>query len=172
VSSLVYRGFFGIGIPYKNSLAMPFERQYFEGGANGIRAWQVRSLGPGSYAPPETKYINQTGDIKLEANVEYRFKLFWILEGAFFVDAGNIWAIKDDKDRPGAQFRINNFYKDIAVGTGFGMRFDLKFVILRTDLGLKLRDPKYPGNSSWISSNPNKGFRENCAVVLAIGYPF
>ena len=172
VSSIVYRGFFGIGIPYRNSLAMPFEKQYFEGGANGIRAWQVRSLGPGSYAPPETKYINQTGDIKLEANVEYRFKLFWILEGAFFVDAGNIWAIKDDKDRPGAQFRINDFYKDIAVGTGFGMRFDLKFVLLRTDLGLKLRDPKYPGNSSWILSNPNKGFRENCAIVLAIGYPF
>jgi outer membrane protein assembly factor BamA len=172
VSSMVYRGFFGIGIPYKNSLAMPFEKQYFEGGANGIRGWQVRSLGPGSYVPDSTKYINQTGDIKLEANIEYRFKLFWILEGALFVDAGNIWAIKEDKNRPGAQFRINNFYKDIAVGTGFGMRFDLKFVLLRTDIGLKLRDPKLPADTKWIFSRPGSLNTSNMSIVIAIGYPF
>ena len=172
VSSIVYRGFFGIGIPYKNSLAMPFERQYFEGGANGIRGWQVRSLGPGSYVPDSVKYINQTGDIKLEANVEYRFKLFWVLEGALFADAGNIWAIKDDKDRPGAQFRINSFYKDIAIGTGFGMRFDFKFVLLRTDIGLKFRDPKLPANTCWIFSQSNPINHKNLAIVIAIGYPF
>jgi len=172
VSSMVYRGFFGIGIPYKNSIAMPFEKQYFEGGANGVRGWQVRSLGPGSYYPPDATYIYQTGDIKLEANVEYRFKLFWILEGALFADAGNIWAIKNDKDRPGAQFRFNGFYKDIAVGSGFGMRFDFKFVLFRTDIGLKLRDPKYPVNSSWIFSRPNPVIHDNLAIVVAIGYPF
>jgi hypothetical protein len=180
VSSMVYRGFFGIGIPYKNSLAMPFEKQYFEGGANGIRGWQVRSLGPGSYIPPEpvppqaryTKYINQTGDIKIEANIEYRFKLFWILEGALFLDAGNIWAIKDDKNRPGAQFKLNSFYKDIAVGTGFGMRYDLKFVLLRTDIGLRLRDPKLPANTSWIFSRPGSLNTGNMVLVIAIGYPF
>lgn len=172
VSSIVYRGFAGIGVPYKNSLAMPFEKQYFEGGANGIRGWQVRSLGPGSYAAPEAKYINQTGDIKIEANVEYRFKLFWILEGAVFVDAGNIWAIKEDIDRPGAQFKLNKFYKDIAVGSGFGMRFDLKFVLLRTDIGLKLRDPKYEGSSRWLFSRPDSKISDNLALVIAIGYPF
>jgi outer membrane protein assembly factor BamA len=171
VSSIVYRGFAGIGIPYTNSLAMPLEKQYFEGGANGIRGWQVRSLGPGSYAAPTATYINQTGDIKIEANVEYRFKLFWILEGAVFVDAGNIWAIKEDIDRPGAQFRFNKFIDDFAVGTGFGMRFDLKFVLLRTDIGLKLRDPKYAGSSRWLISRPSSNISD-LAVVIAIGYPF
>jgi outer membrane protein assembly factor BamA len=172
VSSIVYRGFFGIGIPYLNSLAMPFEKQYFEGGANGIRGWPVRSLGPGSYVPLDKTFIFQTGDIKLEANVEYRFKLFWVLEGALFIDAGNIWAIKDDKDRPGAQFRFNTFYNDIAVGTGFGMRFDFKFVLLRTDLGLRLRDPGFPANTNWIFSRPGALNIQNMAIVLAIGYPF
>jgi len=172
VSSIVYRGFFGIGIPYKNSLAMPFERQYFEGGANGIRGWQVRSLGPGSYYPDSAKYIYQTGDIKLEANIEYRFKLFWVLEGALFADAGNIWAIKNDPDRPGAQFKINSFYKDIAIGTGFGMRFDFKFVLLRTDIGLKFRDPKLPPSTCWIFSQPDPINHNNLAFVITIGYPF
>jgi outer membrane protein assembly factor BamA len=155
---------------------MPFERQYFEGGANGIRGWQVRSLGPGSYVPPSSTFINQTGDIKIEGNVEYRFKLFWILEGAVFIDAGNIWAIKNDVDRPGAQFKFNKFIKDIAIGTGFGMRFDLKFVILRTDIGLKLRDPKYTDSltdksSTWIFSRPGSGISD-MALVISIGYPF
>jgi outer membrane protein assembly factor BamA len=172
VSSIVYRGFFGIGIPYKNSVAMPFEKQYFEGGANGIRGWQVRTLGPGSYIPPSTTYTNQTADIKLEANVEYRFKLFWILEGAVFVDAGNIWAIKDDKDRPGAQFKLNKFYKDMALGSGFGLRYDLKFVLLRTDLGLKLRDPSYQDSSSWLWNRPKSLTTKNLALVISIGYPF
>lgn len=172
VSSIVYRGFFGIGIPYKNSLAMPFEKQYFEGGANGIRGWQVRTLGPGSYTPPSTTYTNQTADIKLEANVEYRFKLFWILEGAVFVDAGNIWAIKDDSDRPGAQFRFNKFYKDMALGSGFGLRYDLKFVLLRTDLGFKIRDPSFQDSSSWIWNRQNSLTTKNLALVISIGYPF
>lgn len=171
VSSLIYRTFVGVGMPYKNSSAMPFEKQYFEGGANGIRGWQVRSLGPGSYLPTSATYINQTGDIKIEANLEYRFKLFWILEGATFIDAGNIWAIKNDNDRPGAQFKFNKFYNDMAVGTGFGMRFDLKFVILRTDIGLKLRDPKYNGNSRWLFSRDFNS-RDDLAMVIAIGYPF
>lgn len=170
VSSVVYRAFIGVGYPYKNSLAMPFEKQYFEGGANGIRGWQVRSLGPGSYFPPSETFINQTGDIKIEANVEYRFKLFWILEGAVFVDAGNIWAVKNDIDRPGAQFRFNKFYDDVAIGSGFGMRFDLSFVILRTDIGFKIRDPKETGNAKWLFARNFEG--SDVALVIAIGYPF
>ncbi len=172
VSSIVYRGFVGAGIPYGNSKAIPFEKQYFGGGANGIRAWQVRSLGPGSYRLDDTtRFINQTADIKIEANAEYRFKLFWILEGALFMDAGNIWTYKDDISRPGSQFSFNRFYKDIAVGTGTGFRFDFKFVIGRVDLGMKLRDPSISSGSKWILIN-RQYKREDFTVVFAIGYPF
>jgi hypothetical protein len=173
VGSVVYRGFFGIGIPYGNSKAIPFEKQYFSGGANGIRAWQVRTLGPGSYAHPDTvSFLNQTADIKLEANAEYRFKLFWILEGALFVDAGNIWTYRDDTSRPGAQFKLNKFYKDLAVGTGTGLRFDFDFVLGRIDFGMKLRDPASTGKSKWILMDRPYNFPEDFTVVIGIGYPF
>lgn len=176
VSSIVYRGFAGIGIPYGNSKAIPFLKQYFGGGANGIRAWQVRSLGPGSFVPNDSTFLNETADIKLEANAEYRFKLFWILEGALFVDAGNIWTYNSDAARPGSHFAFNKFYKDIAVGTGTGFRFDFKFVIGRIDLGLKLRDPVIADGSKWIIMNRpyNFNFKRNSDLtfVLAIGYPF
>jgi outer membrane protein assembly factor BamA len=173
VGSMVYRGFFGIGIPYGNSKALPFEKQYFSGGANGIRAWQVRTLGPGSYAARDTvTFINQTADIKLEANAEYRFKLFWILEGAVFLDAGNIWTYKDDPARPGAQFKLNKFYKDIALGTGAGLRFDFEFVLGRIDLGMKLRDPSIEGSSKWIVVDRGYNFKKDFTVVIGIGYPF
>ena len=172
VGSLVYRGFFGIGIPYGNSKAIPFEKQYFSGGANGIRAWQVRTLGPGSYVPTDSTFLNQTADIKLEANAEYRFKLFWILEGAVFLDAGNIWTYRDDPSRPGAQFKLNKFYKDLAVGTGAGLRFDFDFVIGRIDFGMKLRDPSMAGRSKWIIMNRAYNFWDDFAMVIGIGYPF
>lgn len=186
-SSIAYRGFVGIGIPYGNSREIPFEKQYFGGGANGIRAWQVRSLGPGSYNANPGKgkgiFLNETADIKLEANAEYRFKLFWILEGALFVDAGNIWTYNNDPTRPNAQFRFTRFYKDIAVGTGTGFRFDFKFVIARVDIGMKLRDPllgegallgpsRIPDTGpKWIFLNgPYR--RDDFTLVLGIGYPF
>jgi hypothetical protein len=176
VSSVVYRGYAGIGIPYGNSKAMPFEKQFFGGGANGIRAWRVRSLGPGSYNPPDSiRFLNQTADIKLEANAEYRFKLFWILEGALFLDAGNIWTYKKDPTQPGSQFIFNKFYKDIAVGTGVGFRFDFKFVIGRIDFGMKLRDPKLTDGSRWIIMRRPYSFKnhlEDFTMVLGIGYPF
>jgi outer membrane protein assembly factor BamA len=179
-SSVVYRGFIGMGIPYGNSRAIPFEKQYFGGGANSIRAWQVRSLGPGSYdayqdASPDTTFLNQTADIKLELNAEYRFKLFWILEGALFVDAGNIWTYNNDPARPGTQFSFREtavtrpFYKDIAIGAGTGLRFDFNFVIGRLDLGMKLKDPR-SGEGWIIGSRPYK--RRDFALVLGIGYPF
>jgi hypothetical protein len=172
-SSAVYRVFIGAGIPYGNSEAMPFEKQYYGGGANDIRAWQVRTLGPGSYIPPSTtSFLNQTADIKLVGNAEYRFKLFWILHGAFFLDAGNIWSFNDDPTRPGAQFVINNFYKDIAVGTGTGLRFDFGFVLMRADLGLKLRDPSISYGSKWIILSRPYSFRNDVTLVIAIGYPF
>jgi outer membrane protein assembly factor BamA len=171
-SSIVYRLFAGAGLPYKNSTALPFEKKYFSGGANSIRAWQVRDLGPGSYKElVQGTYSNQTADIKLEANLEYRFKLFWVLEGALFVDAGNIWAINKNDDREGALFMFDKFYKDIAVGTGFGTRFDFSFFIFRFDLGIKTRDPVFPDGEKWVFGNrkPGKG---DFVLNLGIGYPF
>ena len=172
VSSVVYRGFIGVGIPYGNSRALPFEKQYFGGGANGIRAWQVRTLGPGSYKPEGNTFLNQTADIKLEANAEYRFKLFWILEGAVFLDAGNIWTFNYDQARIGSQFKFYKFYKEMAVGTGMGLRFDFSFVIGRVDLGMKLRDPVITEGSKWIFMNRPYNFKDDFAMVIGIGYPF
>lgn len=185
-SSIAYRGFVGVGIPYGNSREIPFERQYYGGGANGIRAWQVRTLGPGSYNPYiplnpgdtlSKVFLNETADIKLEANAEYRFKLFWIIESAIFIDAGNIWTFNKDDARKGSQFSFTKFYKDIAVGTGTGFRFDLKFVIARVDIGMKLRDPLNSGKdldnpgSRWIFLNgPYE--RKDFTIVFGIGYPF
>ncbi len=171
-SSFVCRFFAGVGLPYGNSQVLPFEEQYFCGGANDIRAWVVRALGPGSYVIPDSPFINQTADMKLVANAEFRFRLFWILEGALFLDAGNIWTVRQDDDRPGSRFRISTFTDEIAVGTGFGLRFDLKFLLLRTDLGLKLRDPQYSEGSKWIPLNRPFNARDDVSIVIGIGYPF
>ncbi len=169
-TSMVYRLFAGIAYPYGNSVTIPFEKQYFSGGANGVRAWHVRDLGPGSYvgAGP-TKFPNKTADIKLEANVEYRFKLFWVLEGALFVDAGNIWSLNPDADRVGANFAWNTFYREIAVGTGFGLRMDLSFFVFRVDLGIQVRDPAEPEGKRWVLFNQDI---RPPVFNIAIGYPF
>ncbi|HAN18683.1 MAG TPA: outer membrane protein assembly factor [Bacteroidales bacterium] len=170
-NNFVYRIFVGAGMPYGNSSAIPFEKKYFSGGANSIRAWSVRSLGPGSYTGDTiSDYPNQTADIKLEANFEYRFKLFWVLEGALFLDAGNIWSIKED-NREGAFFNKNEFYKEIAIGSGLGFRFDLSFVILRCDIGIKLRDPSLPSDQRWIVGN-REFVRNDLSFNIGIGYPF
>ncbi|MFC2098089.1 BamA/TamA family outer membrane protein, partial [Bacteroidota bacterium] len=156
-SSIVGRVFIGAGLPYGNMNVMPFEKKYYSGGANGIRAWQARSLGPGSYVMDESEskgfYPNQLGDIKIELNLEYRFDLFWKLEGAVFLDAGNIWAINNSDDREGSLFKLNSFYKEIAVGTGLGARVDFRFFLLRLDVGYKLRDPAYPLSNRWVPGN-------------------
>jgi len=173
LSSIVGRTFAGIGVPFGNFNVLPFEKKYFTGGANGIRAWQVRSLGPGSYKLPGTypNYPNQSSDIKLEANLEYRFKLFWLIEGALFLDAGNIWAINYKDNREGAVFKIDQFYKQIAIGTGTGMRFDFTYFLFRLDLGLKLRDPSLPEGARFIPGNyPITSNDFN--LSFAIGYPF
>lgn len=172
-SSLVYRFFAGAGIPYGNSRALPFEKKYFSGGANSIRAWRVRSLGPGSFfGETDVSFPNRTADIKLEANLEYRFKMFWVLEGALFLDAGNIWAINESDEREGAVFNPGSFYKDIALGTGFGTRFDFSFFIFRVDLGLKLRDPKEISGNKWIPWDRKLNFGTDMVVNIGIGYPF
>ncbi len=170
-NSVVGRAFAGIGIPYGNFDVLPFEKKYFTGGANGIRAWQVRTLGPGSYLAPKSSYPNQLSDIKLEANMEYRFHLLMMVEGALFVDAGNIWAINSKDNREGAVFKLNNFYNQIAVGTGFGFRFDFEYFLFRFDVGMKLRDPSLEKGSRWIPGN-YKIDAGKFNLSFAIGYPF
>jgi hypothetical protein len=170
-NSVVGRLFLGIGIPYGNFDVLPFEKKYFTGGANGIRAWQVRSLGPGTYKAPKGSYPNQSGDIKIEGNLEYRFKLIKFLEGAFFIDAGNVWAINERDNRTGAQFKPGQFYRQLAVGTGSGLRFDFDYFIFRLDLGLKVRDPAQTEGKGWIiGARDLKGSDFN--LSFAIGYPF
>jgi outer membrane protein assembly factor BamA len=170
-NSIVARAFVGIGLPYGNFDVLPFEKKYFTGGANGIRAWQVRSLGPGTYEAPEGTYPNQSSDIKLEANVEYRYRFVWRIEGAFFLDAGNIWAINEKDNRTNAQFHFDQFYKQIAVGTGMGLRFDFTYFIFRLDLGMKLRDPSLDEGKRFIIGNyPISAKHFN--LSFAIGYPF
>ena len=172
-TNLVYRIFAGVAYPYKNSITIPYEKQYFTGGANGIRAWQVRNLGPGSFniydEPTAPRYPNQTADVKIEANIEYRFDLFWLLEGALFLDAGNIWSLNKDDDRPGSVFEWNRFYKEFALGTGFGLRMDFSFFVFRFDMGMKVRDPSQAEGRRWVFMN--SGYNRP-QFNIAIGYPF
>lgn len=163
----------GVGYAYGNSEVMPYSEQFYIGGANSIRAFTVRSLGPGSYRPPRDDrngYLDQTGDFKLEANVEYRFGLLGKLGGAVFLDAGNIWLLKNDPKRPGAELKWKGFLNEIALGTGFGLRYDISVLVIRADLGIGLHTP-YP--------NPDKkgyynisSFKDGLGFHLAIGYPF
>ncbi len=170
-NSIASRAFLGLGLPYGNFDVLPFEKKYFTGGANGIRAWPVRSLGPGTYKASPDEYPNQTADIKLEANIEYRFKLISLIEGALFLDGGNIWAINEKDNRKGALFKLNEFYRQLAIGTGAGLRFDMSYFILRLDLGMKLRDPSVPEKSGWILGN--RSYTSNdFNLTFAIGYPF
>jgi hypothetical protein len=170
-NSIVGRLFVGVGVPYGNFDVLPFEKKYFTGGANGIRAWQVRSLGPGTYKAPQGSYPNQSGDVKLEGNVEYRYKLIKFLEGAFFLDVGNVWAINEKDNRKGAQFKPGTFYKQLAIGTGTGFRFDFDYFIFRLDLGLKVRDPAQTENHGWIPGT-RKLQGNDLNFSFAIGYPF
>jgi outer membrane protein assembly factor BamA len=166
-NTMVYRGFAGVGYPYGNSNTMPFEKKYFVGGPNSIRAWNAYSLGPDS----KEKYEN-TGDIKLEFNVEYRFKLLWKLEGALFIDAGNIWDIYYQESRANAFFRWDKFYRDIAIGTGFGTRFDFSIFLLRIDLAMKMRDPLAPKGERLIITSRKLTLRDDFTLQFGIGYPF
>ncbi len=171
-NQLVWRFFGGVVVPFLNSKLVPFGERFFIGGSNSIRAWTVRTLGPGSYRlPSDVRFPNQTGDIKLETNLEYRFKLIWKLEGALFLDVGNIWAINKYDNRQGAVFYFNQFYKQLAVGTGTGVRLNFNFFVLRFDVGVKVYDPAAPEGMRFIPfSRPYK--RNDFVLNIAIGYPF
>jgi hypothetical protein len=170
-NSVAWRIGGGIGIPYGNSAGLPFEKRYFSGGANSVRAWSVRELGPGSYQPSDsTTFFNQSGDIKLDFNLEYRSRFFWKLEAAAFVDAGNIWTRKNYQGQEGGVFRLDSFYKQIAVGYGLGLRLDMDFFLVRLDCGWKAYDPSKRGMDKWAIKHPN--FTNNWAWHFAVGYPF
>ena len=179
-NTLAYRLYLGVGVPYGNSTALPFDKKYFSGGSTGVRAWSARGLGPGSYVEEEFRFPNQTADMKLEANIEYRFKLVWMLEGALFLDAGNIWAITAADERPGAVFKPNLFYKQIALGTGTGIRMNLGFFTIRFDMGVKLFDPGIRAAelsnpemvNHWIPFDRKLTHKNNFAWHFGIGYPF
>ncbi len=160
----------GIAIPYGNADVVPFEKRYFSGGANSVRGWSVRGLGPGSFAG-DGNFLNQSGDIKLDASIEYRTRLFWKFRGAAFVDAGNIWTLRDYQDQPGGKFEFDKFYKQIAVAYGVGLRLDLDFFILRFDGGMKALNPVYEsGAERYPVFHPN--FKRDFAFHFAVGYPF
>lgn len=160
----------GIAVPYGNATIVPFEKRYFSGGANSVRGWSVRDLGPGVF-PGDGNFMNQSGDIKLDANVEYRTRLFWKFRGAVFVDAGNIWTLRDYKDQPGGKFEFNKFYKQIAVAYGLGLRLDLDFFVLRFDGGMKAVNPVYNNQKEHFPIIHPK-FSRDFAFHFAVGYPF
>ena len=169
--SLALRFYSGIGYPYGNSTALPYVEQFFSGGAYSIRGFTARYLGPGSYySEDQSGYIDQSGDIKLETNIEFRFGMSKVLKGAVFIDAGNIWLVNEDPNRPGAKFDINTFYEQVAVSAGLGLRFDFTFFVLRTDVGFPIRNP-YPTDGKYWLSGADK-ILSGSLFHLAIGYPF
>jgi outer membrane protein assembly factor BamA len=170
-NALAMRTSFGLGYPYGNSTAIPFEKRFYAGGANGVRGWGVRTLGPGSYDSQNSvvDFINQCGDISLILSLEYRAKLFWVFEGALFVDAGNIWTIKDYENQPGGVFRFNKFYKEIAASYGAGLRMDFTYFLLRFDLGMKAHNPA-TNQEPWPLIHPRWG--RDATFHFAVGYPF
>jgi len=166
-------GRFGVGVayPYGNSTILPFEKRYYAGGPNSVRGWKTRYLGPGTYNKPDGlgNVTSHVGDINLITSFEYRFKAMSWFEPAFFVDAGNIWTIKDYEHQPGGKFEWDSFHKEIAVGTGIGFRLDLSFLIVRLDLATKVVDPARE-NGKWVLFKDK--FFKNSAFYFAIGYPF
>jgi len=163
----VCRSFVGLGIPYGNSVLLPFEKSYSASGSNDIRAWKFRSLGPGTYS--DSTFFDRTGDISMVFNFEYRFPIISWFNGALFVDAGNVWLANASEEFPGGEFPGLDFYRQFAVGTGLGLRLDFDFFIFRIDASFPLRDPSMAENERWV------GFDKpltRTTLSFGIGYPF
>ena len=172
-NALALHGGLGVAYPYGNSTVLPFEKRYFSGGANSVRGWGVRELGPGKFKGTDGRidFINQTGDIKLDLNAEYRTSLFWKFQGALFVDAGNIWTLRNYAEQPGGQFKISEFYKQIAMAYGLGIRLNFDYFILRFDMGMKAINPAYENaKEHWAIIHPK--FSRDFDFHFAVGLPF
>lgn len=172
-NTLVFHFGFGIAYPYGNSTILPFEKRYFSGGANSVRGWGVRELGPGRYVESDgsINFINQTGDMKLDINLEYRAHLFWKLNGALFIDAGNVWTLRHYDDQDGGQFRFDEFYEQIAASYGAGIRLNLDYFVLRFDFGMKAINPAYSnGRKHYPIIHPR--LSRDLAFHFAVGMPF
>jgi outer membrane protein assembly factor BamA len=161
----------GVAVPYGNSDVLPFEKRFYSGGANSVRGWGVRTLGPGSYNSNNklSNFINQCGDIRFDVNLEYRAKLFWIIELGLFLDAGNIWTIRSYENQPGGVFKFNKFYEQIAAAYGAGIRLDFKYFLVRVDMGMKAHNPA-SGQEHWPLLHPK--FKRDSEFHFSVGYPF
>lgn len=170
-NSLAFHAALGVAIPYGNSKVIPFEKRFYGGGANGVRGWDVRTLGPGNFHGRNsvTDFMNQCGDINMLVSVEYRAKLFWIFEIGAFIDAGNIWTIHNYENQPGGMFHFNSFYKQIAASYGLGIRMNFTYFLLRFDLGMKAHNPA-EGAEPWPLIHPRWG--RDRSIHFSVGYPF
>ena len=170
-NSVAFHAGLGVGVPYGNSSILPFEKRFYGGGANGVRGWSVRTLGPGTYPGHNTMsdFINQCGDIRIDLNAEYRAKLFWVVELGAFIDIGNIWTIHNYANQPGGMFHFNSFYKQLAAAYGLGIRLDFDYFLLRVDLGMKAHNPA-KGEEKWPLIHPRWG--RDSSFHFSIGYPF
>ncbi len=172
-NTLVFHFGLGVAYPYGNSTILPFEKRYFSGGANSVRGWNVRGLGPGRYVERDgnINFINQTGDMKIDLNIEYRTHLFWKFNGALFVDAGNIWTLREYPEQKGGMFRFDHFVKDMAVSYGMGLRFNFDYFILRFDFGMKAVNPVYTTKKEhYPIINPK--LSRDLTFHFAVGLPF
>lgn len=167
---LVYHVGLGVAVPYGNASVVPFEKRFFGGGANGVRGWSVRTLGPGRYSSNGyNDFVKQSGDVKLLMNMEYRTKLIWKAEAAAFVDAGNIWTVNDSPSQPNGQFNISKFYEQIALAYGLGIRLDFSYFLIRFDIGEKAYDPSREKHR-WRFHKVT--WEDDFALHFAVGYPF
>ncbi len=172
-NSLVFHAGMGVAYPYGNSKVLPFEKRYFSGGANSVRGWSVRGLGPGKFKGNDgaIDFINQTGDMRIDLNLEYRTHLFWKFNGAFFIDSGNIWTLREYDVQPGGQFKLDEFYKQMAVAYGLGVRLNFDYFILRFDMGMKAVNPAYEDSKGhYPIIHPDLG--RDFAFHFAVGMPF
>ena len=172
VSTLATRVFLGAAHAYGNSSTVPYREQFYVGGSNSVRAFAVRSIGPGGYHPNDSDryaYYDQTGTFKFEANAEYRFPILGYFKGAVFLDAGNVWLLKDDPKRVEGKLNMKNFFDQLALGTGIGLRFDMTMLVIRADLGIAIHAPYKTNKRGYYNIEK---FKDGIAFHLAIGYPF
>lgn len=170
-SSIAFHAGLGVAVPYGNSTVLPFEKRFYSGGANSVRGWGVRTLGPGSFdgKKAQNSFIYQCGDIRLDLNLEYRCKLFWVLELGAFIDCGNIWTIKEYENQPGGVFKLNKFYEQLALSYGLGLRMDFTYFLVRFDVGMKAHNPA-SGQEHWPLFSPS--FKRDAELHFSVGYPF